>query len=263
MDIDRYGRADLSDSFVKDYIRAGNDRELGDLLDFYKCYRAYVRGKVSCFKHDDPYLKDKKAIEQEAQLYFNLAYRYAFPKPVLIITTGLIGSGKTTAATAAGRGLGCAVLSSDVVRKELAGIPPTERHYDGFASGLYSRQSTQQTYNELFRRAGELLEKGRSVVLDASFMKRSDRLAAHQLAVKYGTAFLAVECTAPDETIRQRLEERSRAGSVSDGRWEIFADIKKEFDPVTEVAPMEHLILDTASSSGNIIALLLQRINAL
>jgi predicted kinase len=94
-------------------------------------------------------------------------------------------------------------------------------------------------------------------------MKRSDRLAAHQLAVKYGAAFLAVECTAPDETIRQRLEERSRAGSVSDGRWEIFADIKKEFDPVTEVAPMEHLILDTASSSGNIIALLLQRINAL
>jgi len=263
MDIDRYGRADLSESFVQDYISAGCDREMGDLLDFYKCYRAYVRGKVSCFKYDDPYLKDKKAIEQEAQLYFNLAYRYAFPKPVLIITTGLIGSGKTTAATAAGRGLGCAVLSSDVVRKELAGIPPTERHYNGFASGLYSRQSTQQTYNELFRRAGELLEKGRTVVLDASFMKRSDRLAAHQLAVKCGAAFLALECTAPDETIRQRLEERSRAGSVSDGRWEIFADIKKEFDPVTELAPMEHLILDTASSSGNIIASLLQRINAL
>jgi predicted kinase len=164
---------------------------------------------------------------------------------------------------AIGRGLGCAVLSSDVIRKELAGIPPTERHYDGFASGLYSRQSTQQTYNELLSRAGEYLGKNRTVVLDASFMKRSDRQAAHQIAVKYGVPFLAVECVVPDETIRRRLEARSKAGSVSDGRWEIFADIKKEFDPVTELAPGEHLILDTARSSGNINALLLQRINAL
>lgn len=263
MDIDRYGRADLSGSFVKDYISAGGDREMGALLDFYKCYRAYVRGKVACFKYDDPYLKDKKAIVEEAQLYFNLAYRYAFPGPALIITTGLIGAGKTTAAVAIGRGLGCSVLSSDVIRKELAGIPPTERHYEGFASGLYSRQSTQQTYNELFRRAGEQLEKGHTVVLDASFMKRSDRRAAHRIAVKHGAAFLAVECVAPDETIRQRLEERRRAGSVSDGRWEIFADIKREYDPVTELSPDEHMILDTESSSGNIIASLLQRINAL
>jgi hypothetical protein len=263
MDIDRYGRGDLSGSFVQSYINASGDREMGALLDFYKCYRAYVRGKVACFKYDDPYLKDKKSIVEEAQLYFNLAYRYAYPRPVLIITTGLIGAGKTTAALAIGRGLGCSVLSSDVIRKELAGIPPSERHYEDFASGLYSLQSTQQTYNELFRRAGEQLKKGRSIVLDASFMKRSDRLAARQIAVKHGAAFLAVECVAPDETIRQRLEERSRAGSVSDGRWEIFADIKREYDPVTELSPDEHLILDTESASGNIIASLLQRINAL
>jgi len=263
MDIDRYGRADLSDLFVKDYISACNDSEMGALLDFYKCYRAYVRGKVACFKYDDPYLKDKNTIKQEALLYFNLAYRYAYPRPALIITTGLIGSGKTTAATSAGRALRGAVLSSDIIRKEMAGIPATERHYDGFASGLYSRESTQHTYSELFRRASEQLEKGRTVVLDASFMKRSDRLAARQLAVKYNASFLAMECIAAEEIIRKRLEERSRAASVSDGRWEIFADIKKAFDPVSELAPGEHLILDTASSSGNIIALLLQRINAL
>jgi len=263
MDIDRYGRADLSDSFIKDYISASGDSEMEALLNFYKCYRAYVRGKVACFKYDDPYLKDKNSILQEAQLYFNLAYRYAIPRPALIIITGLIGTGKTTASVAIGRGLGCTVLSSDVIRKELAGIPPSERHYDGFTTGLYSQQSTQQTYDELFRRAAEQLDKGRTIVLDASFKKRPDRLVAQKLAAKYGAAFLAVECVAPDEIIRQRLEERSRAGSVSDGRWEIFADIKKDFDPVTELPPDQHLVLDTVSSSGNIIASLLQRINAL
>jgi predicted kinase len=263
MDIDRYGRADLSDSFVKAYIRASGDGELDALLNFYKCYRAYVRGKVACFKYDDPYLKNKDSILQEAQLYFDLAYRYAFPRPALIIVTGLIGTGKTTVAEAIGRGLGCTVLSSDVIRKELAGIPPPERHYDSFAAGLYSPQSTKKTYSEIFRRAGELLDKGHPVVLDASFRKRSDRLAARDLAAEYGAVFLAVECVAPDETIRQRLEKRSRAGSVSDGRWEIFADIKKDFDPVDELPPDEHLALDTVSPSGNIIASILQRMSVL
>jgi hypothetical protein len=263
MDIDRYGRADLSHSFVQAYIRAGGDGELDALLNFYKCYRAYVRGKVACFKYDDPYLKNKDSILLEAQLYFDLACRYAVPRPALIIVTGLIGTGKTTVSGAIGRGMDCTVLSSDVIRKELAGLPPSERHYDSFAAGLYSPQSTQKTYGEIFRRAGELLGEGCSVVLDASFRKLPDRLAARDLAAKYGAIFLAVECVASDETIRQRLEERSRAGSISDGRWEIFADIKKDYDSVDELPPDEHLILDTVSSSGNIIASILQRINVL
>jgi len=263
MDIDRYGRADLSNSFVQAYVGASGDSELEALLNFYKCYRAYVRGKVACFKYDDPYLKDKDSILREAQLYFDLAYRYAFPRPALIIVTGLIGTGKTTVSRAIGRGLGCTVLSSDVIRKDLAGIPPAEQHYDSFAAGLYSPQSTQKTYSALLRRAGEQLGQGNTVVLDASFRKRSDRQVARNLALEYGSAFLAMECVAPDEIIRQRLEKRSRAGSVSDGRWEIFADIKKDYDTVDELPPDEHLVLDTVSSSGNIIASILQRINVL
>jgi len=263
MDIDRYSRADLSGLFIKDYVRASGDSELEELLNFYKCYRAYVRGKVACFKYDDPYLMDKDSILREAQLYFDLAYRYAFPGPALIIVAGLIGTGKTTLSKAIGRGLDCTVLSSDVIRKELAGIPPDDRHYDSFAAGLYSPQSTQKTYSEIFQRAGEQLSQGHTVVLDASFRKSSDRLAARDLALEYGAAFLTVECIAPDEIIRQRLEDRSRAGSVSDGRWEIFADIKKDYDPVGDLPPEEHLVLDTVNSSGNIIASILKRINVL
>ena len=69
MDIDRYGRADLSDSFVKAYVHASGDSELEELLNFYKCYRAYVRGKVACFKYDDPYLKDKDSILGKPTLF--------------------------------------------------------------------------------------------------------------------------------------------------------------------------------------------------
>jgi hypothetical protein len=263
MDIDRYGRADLSTAFVDAYLKASGDKGIAGLLDFYKCYRAYVRGKVACFKYDDPYIKDKDSILAEAKLYFSLAYKYADKRPVVIVVTGLIGSGKTTTADEAGRGLGYTVLSSDIIRKELAGVPATEWHYDEIDNGLYSPEFTRKTYEELRRRTRELLTAGRSVVLDASFKKRSDRLAAQEMARTAGAGFLVIECRANDKTIKKWLEDRQRKGSVSDGRWEIYADLKKEFEKVDEVPAVNHLILDTIKSSGNIIPLILERISDL
>ncbi|MGA9048161.1 MAG: AAA family ATPase [Dehalococcoidia bacterium] len=263
MDIDRYGRADLSNAFVEAYLKASGDKGIAGLLDFYKCYRAYVRGKVACFKYDDPYIKDKASILAEAKLYFNLAHRYADKKPLVIIVTGLIGSGKTTMAQIIGRGLGYSVLSSDVIRKELAGVPATERHYDEVDRGLYSPEFTGKTYGEMIQRARGQLSTGRSVVLDASFKKRSDRLAARELSRTAGAGFLVIECKADDKTIKKWLKERQRKGSVSDGRWEIFADLKREFEKVDEVPIANHLILDTDKPSGNIIPLILERMSDL
>ncbi|RPH25250.1 MAG: hypothetical protein EHM93_20130 [Bacteroidales bacterium] len=263
MDMDRYGRADLSDSFIQSYIKASGDDGIAPLLNFYKCYRAYVRGKVACFKYDDPLLKDKTAIMDQAKLYFNLAYKYANKKPLVLIVTGLIGTGKTTVAQMLGKGLGCQVLSSDVIRKQLAEVPLTERHYDSFGGGIYSPEFTQKTYNELFSRAKEMVARGKSVILDASFKKKEDRLAAFKLAGECGADFLAVECVADEATIKQRLEKRQREGAVSDGRWEIFADIKKEFDPVNEFPAKSVMILDTVHLSGNTISSVLEKVACL
>ena len=50
-----------------------------EVLDFYKCYRAYVRGKVESFRLDDPHIPEgeKKEALKRAQTYFSLAHRYA------------------------------------------------------------------------------------------------------------------------------------------------------------------------------------------
>jgi aminoglycoside phosphotransferase family enzyme len=50
-----------------------------EVLDFYKCYRAYVRGKVESFRLDDPHIPEdeKKGALERAQKYFSLAHRYA------------------------------------------------------------------------------------------------------------------------------------------------------------------------------------------
>jgi len=78
MDLDHYGRADLSRSFVKAYVDFSQDEELLKLLNFYKCYRAYVRGKVESFKLDDPYIseEEKERSRQAASSYFELAESY-------------------------------------------------------------------------------------------------------------------------------------------------------------------------------------------
>jgi len=78
MDLDRFRHADLSQAFVDAYVRLSRDRELPELLNFYKCYRAYVRGKVASFMLDDAYIsaEEKKDILAAARRYFELAESY-------------------------------------------------------------------------------------------------------------------------------------------------------------------------------------------
>ncbi len=79
MDLDFQDRTDLSDYFINRYMTYSKDQELVKVLSFYKCYRAYVRGKVISFKLDDQNMKlaEKKAAVKEAQSYFKLAVKYA------------------------------------------------------------------------------------------------------------------------------------------------------------------------------------------
>ena len=78
MDLDRFRHADLSQAFVDAYVRFSRDKELSQLLNFYKCYRAYVRGKVSSFMLDDPYIsaEEKTGVLAAARRYFELAESY-------------------------------------------------------------------------------------------------------------------------------------------------------------------------------------------
>ena len=78
MDLDRYQQAGLSQHLVNTYVELSHDEELLKLLNFYKCYRAYVRGKVESFKLDDPYIpeEEKAKVLTAAQSYFQLAESY-------------------------------------------------------------------------------------------------------------------------------------------------------------------------------------------
>lgn len=78
MDLDFHRHPELAKQFVKAYVKASGDSELLKLLDFYKCYRACVRGKVEGFKLNDPHISEdqKTKILITARRYFELAESY-------------------------------------------------------------------------------------------------------------------------------------------------------------------------------------------
>ena len=78
MDLDHYQQGGLSQHLVDTYVELSSDEGLLKLLNFYKCYRAYVRGKVESFKVDDPLIpqSEKAKALESAQSYFQLAESY-------------------------------------------------------------------------------------------------------------------------------------------------------------------------------------------
>lgn len=79
MDLEYHGRNDLAAQFIQHYQQLSNDNDIPALLDFYKCYRAYIRAKINCFTTEDKNLgaEEKQKAIRSAQLYFQLAKKYA------------------------------------------------------------------------------------------------------------------------------------------------------------------------------------------
>ncbi len=80
MDLDFHGLGGLSEYFVSRFSRESGDPGLVQVLNFYKCYRAYVRGKIGLFTAAAPEVDavTRQTSEEQAARYFSLARQYAF-----------------------------------------------------------------------------------------------------------------------------------------------------------------------------------------
>jgi aminoglycoside phosphotransferase family enzyme/predicted kinase len=245
MDLEYRDHRELAQAFVYEYVRLSGDKDLHEVVDFYKCYNACVRAKVEGLLLAEAEVPESKrrAARKAARRYFDLACRYAaeLPPAMLIITCGLAGTGKSTLARSVAERTGFTVISSDMVRKEMAGLAKGEHRYEAFAKGIYALEFTERTYAELLTRARPLLREGRSVILDASFIRRSHRRAAARLAKETGAQFACILLEVPPQTVRSRLARRPAYGAgPSDARWEIYVAQKLRFQRPSEM--LERLI---------------------
>lgn len=173
---------------------------------------------------------------------------------LVVVIFGLMGGGKTTVARGLGAQRGWPVIHSDAVRKALAGLTPTSPARFAFGQGIYGEDFSRQTYAEMRRQAGELLQAGaRAVILDASFKSAAERARVRDLARKQGARTVFVYCTCPEEVVRARLARREdNTTSISDGRLDLLDLQRLDFEPVTE-ADRPLLSLDTGRELGEVL----------
>ena len=161
-----------------------------------------------------------------------------------LIVSGLTGSGKSTLARELSERTGVPTINSDVVRKELAG--KQGRQPAPYNQGIYSASMTEKTYAKMAREAEKLILSGRGVILDGTFMKRSQRQKILGLAQKQQIPLLAIHCMVSDDITQERLAQRAGVGTdVSDGRWEIYEQQKDAFEALDDIPAAARLELDT------------------
>jgi predicted kinase len=216
MDLERLGAPDLASRFTGWYAQYSGDPVPGSLHHHYVAYRAFVRAKVAGLRACQGDVRAAGGARQLAGIALGHLRSGAV---TLVLAGGLPGTGKTTLADALADHLGFTVLSSDRIRKELAGVAAEQRCAAPWRAGIYSAARTERVYSELLRRAGQLLALGESVIADASFVSPAQRAAAAATAAAAHADLVQLRCTAPAEVTGQRLA--ARTGGVSDADEEI------------------------------------------
>ncbi len=237
MDLDLRGYSAFGRYLVQEYAALSGDAELVELIDFYKAYRAVVRAKVACLSSVDEALdaEARSAKLREAMAYLDLAVGYELP-PVLVLTCGLPATGKSTLARAIARPLSAAVHRSDVRRKRLSGLAPTQRGTDAWRAGIYSPSTSRRTYRDILERSRQELVEGRSVVVDAAFMQREQREPFAHAAEELGVRLCCVSVEADEAVVRERLRVRMRdEREVSDADLEVYLRAREAFEDPTEL----------------------------
>lgn len=241
MDLDFRDHSQWARELIDAFLTHYDDPELLILLPFYKCYRAMVRVKVNSFQMQDESVRSHKRqlLKRDARRYLKLAYQYAaqFTRPTIWVVCGLPASGKSTVAAALSDALDVRVISSDVTRKQLFQLRPDPQKNISFGSGIYSQEATTLTYGKLLLLAQEILEKGSSVIMDATYNRTSHRTELVRLARDMDANLVFIHCNIPVEVLRMRLQERQFAPGISDAREHHLENFIRHFEPMDDIAP--------------------------
>ena len=159
---------------------------------------------------------------------------------MIIIVFGLPGSGKSYFASRLAERINARYVNSDLIRREL------------FDVRKYSSEEKMSVYNVMFTEMKKAILQNKSMVLDATFYKKSIRNKFIEAVNEMGKRIIFIEIRADQKIITERLS-RKRENSEAD--YSVYLQIKEVFEPMEE----EHLILQ--STQENIIKMLNRAIN--
>ncbi len=238
MDLQYFGRLDFAWRLLNGWLELTGDFDGLNLLRLYASYRAAVRGKVGAIRAAQPSMdagKRERALAT-SRSYFTLAANLLErSKPLLIITHGLPGCGKTTFAQAALERLGAIRIRSDVERKRLFGLAPLERSNSALGGDMYGQEATLRTYDRLLDLARGLLANGFPVIVDAAFLRHDERVQFRRLAEEMGVPFFIASIEASERVLRARIEQRQReARDASEANVAVLAALQVAQQPLQD-----------------------------
>ena len=203
-----------SQAFLAGYLERSGDYEACRLLPLYRAHRALVRAKVTALSRGATQRSDAEDIGRARhRAYLDCAAAaLARERPLLILMSGLSGSGKTWLAQRLAPLLHAVHLRSDVERKRLAGLGETSRSGSAVAAGMYSSGFTRRVYEHLATAAENVLAGRYNVIVDATFARRDDRGAFRKLARRLGVSVCLIHCRAPHELLVKRIIARHLQG---------------------------------------------------
>jgi uncharacterized protein len=253
-------------AFLDSYLQQSGDYQACRLLQLYKAHRSLVRAKVTALNTVTGAARsgdDTTAIRQQYDHYLDCARRSLLPRrPILILMSGLSGSGKTWIAKRLAPLLDAVHSRSDIERKRLAGLPESAHSGSALEQGLYSREASARVYQRLAQCAGDTLAGGYTTIVDAAFHRREDRAHFHELAVQLSVSAYIVQCQAPQEVLRARINTRQQRGNdPSEADLSVLHWQEIHCEPIQ--AEESFVLFEAVTTRSNVVDTLVRQIRAL
>ena len=197
------------------YLERSGDYGGAALLPFYLVYRAMVRAKVAAIRAAQPGVSATVAANARSDCAAHLELAQSLLRraaPLLMITHGVSGCGKTHVSGQLIAERDWIRVRADVERKRMPGLAPLERSGAGIGQGLYSAAAIDRVYDRLATLASTLLNAGASVIVDATFLKRSQRDRLRCVARRHGVGFAILALDAGTATHASRIVARQENG---------------------------------------------------
>lgn len=238
MDLVALGHRQFGRIFLSSYLEQTGDYASLHLYRFYAVYRALVRAKIAAIRAGQEGLTadQRRAAWIDCREHVALTREWTEPvEPSLWITHGVSGSGKSTGSEAIIQHRGAIRLRSDIERKRMFGSVQANDPASLPGGSLYSDEATRRTYQQLEILARQLLRSGYPVLVDATFLKRSQRDAFASLAASMDVPFQILCFQAEDAVLRQRIRDRAaEQDNVSDADLSVLDQQQRAVEPLTE-----------------------------
>jgi len=232
MDLMSHDRPDLAFALLSRYLEITGDYAGVRLLPFYAAYRALVRAKVDALTvHSVP----ARAAEFRERLERRLRAAASWTterQPILILMHGPSGAGKTWLSSHLVPEIPAIRIRSDLERKRLAHLGPTQSAVAGVRQGIYAPRFSRRTYGRLADCAENCLSAGFNVIVDASFLEAQDRELFQGLAKRRGIPSVIVSCQADPITLsKQILDRPTHDADASEPTLAVLDAELREFKP--------------------------------